>query len=222
MSTSGRPSPSWSLIAATSTPVELLALGAPSELVRASVQAAADEVRHAELCLGLASRYAGAPVGPGRLDTTEPGGQAPVEVTTVALAVLEEGGLGETTAALLAARAAELATDPAARAALLEIAGDEARHAELAWRFVAWAVSVAGARLQEAIGQALRRARPALVADHAPNGDASRLAQHGWLSGAERNAVARQALRQVVGPCGQALLSTAAVGAWSGHRSLTA
>ncbi|MFZ5897429.1 MAG: hypothetical protein ACOY0T_40625 [Myxococcota bacterium] len=45
--------------------LELLALGAPGDLVERANRAALDEVRHARLCFALASVYAGDDFGPG-------------------------------------------------------------------------------------------------------------------------------------------------------------
>jgi rubrerythrin len=118
--------------------LELLALGAPRDLVAAAAQAMADETRHAELCFELASRYAGTSVGPGTLDVT--GALATVDLASVVERALLEGCVGETAAALEATWAAESATDPVVRSALQSIAADEERHAALAFRFVAWAV----------------------------------------------------------------------------------
>jgi hypothetical protein len=50
--------------------LELLSAGAPLELVEGAGDAMRDELRHTQICFGLASAYAGAPIGPGPLDTT--------------------------------------------------------------------------------------------------------------------------------------------------------
>lgn len=90
--------------------LELLALGAPASLVDAASSAMADEVRHARSCFGLATYYSGAVVGPGPLPVG--GALTDVELLhTVELAVLE-GCIGETSAALEAAWAADAATEP--------------------------------------------------------------------------------------------------------------
>ncbi len=47
--------------------LQLMALGAPSDLLQKSHEAAADEIRHARDAFALASHYAGRPVGPGVL-----------------------------------------------------------------------------------------------------------------------------------------------------------
>jgi hypothetical protein len=48
--------------------MQLLALGAPPDLLRATQRATIDEIAHAEMCFGLASAYADRRLGPGVLD----------------------------------------------------------------------------------------------------------------------------------------------------------
>jgi hypothetical protein len=121
--------------------LELLSVGAPAELVREAIAAMHDEVEHARLAFGLASEYAGEPIGPGplSLDAAMPARG----LADIAVAALVEGGVGETLAAVRAATAADEEPDPAVRTVLETIASDETRHAALAWRFVAWAMQVA-------------------------------------------------------------------------------
>ncbi len=76
----------------------------------------------------------------------------------LAVSTLKEGCIGETVAAVIAAEQLARATDPAVRAALAGIAADEARHAELAWRTVAWAMDTGGPAVREAVDAALRAA----------------------------------------------------------------
>jgi hypothetical protein len=120
--------------------LELLAVGAPPDLVAASQQASLDEIRHARACLTIAAAYA-APREPGPLPAL-----APRDGGLVALAcnTFLEGCVGETIAAIAARRAARRCEVDPIRDALLEIAEDEARHAELAWATVAWAVRTGG------------------------------------------------------------------------------
>ena len=65
--------------------------------------------------------------------------------------MIAEGCFGETGAALEALEAADSAADPLIRAAYSQIAKDEQRHAELAFRFVRWALDRAGAVVVERI-----------------------------------------------------------------------
>jgi hypothetical protein len=123
--------------------LQLLSLGAPPELLEACTQALADETAHTKLCFQLASAYAGCAVGPGALDID--GSLAVTSLADVVELVISEGCFGETAAALDAFDAASTATDPVIARAYAEIAADEQRHAELAFRFVRWALARGGA-----------------------------------------------------------------------------
>lgn len=132
--------------------LELMAVGAPAELISAAHEAALDEVRHARLCLSLAGAYAGHGIEPGAFPFD---GNVAVSANLADLAsrVAREGAIGETIAAVIAAEQLVNAEDPAVRAALSVIAEDEARHAELAFRTLVWAIQVGGAPVAEAVGR---------------------------------------------------------------------
>jgi hypothetical protein len=141
--------------------LQLLAHGAPSELLRAVHQAAIDEVAHAERCWALARHFGGAPVFAGAF----PFGEAVrVDGTLAALAAdaVREGCLGETLGAHLASVAAELAPEPEVKAALGAIAAEESEHAVLSYRIVAWALGVGGAEVRAAVNAAFAEPRPRL------------------------------------------------------------
>jgi hypothetical protein len=140
--------------------MQLLALGAPSSLVEACTQALADETAHTKLCFRLASAYAGQPVGPGPLNVHHC--LEETSLVDVVELVIAEGCFGETSAALEALEAAESATDPVIVAAYSQIARDEQRHAELAFRFVRWALE----QDYEAVRAAISRAQSTAQATH--------------------------------------------------------
>jgi hypothetical protein len=119
--------------------LQLLALGAPAELVVASQRAMADETTHARMAFALASAYGEREVGPGALaiDGSLEGDDLDAFVATL----LREGCIGETRAAVEAREELAEAPDPVVRAVLETIARDETRHAELAWRTLAWLLS---------------------------------------------------------------------------------
>lgn len=189
--------------------LELLALGAPADLLADAQRAAADEVEHARVCFGLASRYAGAALGPGPLSMD--GSLGVVSLADAAARAAREGCVGETLAALVAGEQLERAADARVRAALTRIADDEAAHAELSWRFVTWAIRRGGEPVRRAVVTALNaamaaeRARPA-----APESDANPdvLHAHGRLTSAEQRAAELAALRDVVEPCLRQLMTT--------------
>src|ERR1700687_764789 len=120
---------------------EIQAVGAPADLRRDAFAAVDDEQRHAAATLALASRWSGgalalAPlVAPPRFD--RPSAAA---LTELALEAWHDGCLGEGTAALVARQGLSRVRDAEATRALAHMAPDEARHAELSWRIVEWAL----------------------------------------------------------------------------------
>jgi len=187
--------------------LQLLAVGAPPDLVEGAQSAMADETVHAQLAFALASAYAGADIGPGPLhvDAALDGASLrELVVTTFA-----EGCVGETVAAIEALEALEGARDPQVRAVLEKVAADETRHAELAWRTVAWALGAGGERvhgwLEEAVAQAKADVRTERDALEANGGD---LIAHGLVDASLSRRLRREALADVVLPCAKALLAT--------------
>jgi hypothetical protein len=181
--------------------LQLMALGAPAELVASATAAMADETRHAQVCFGLASRYAERAIGPGPLDVADALGR--VALLDVIDLVIDEGCIGETGAALEAAWAADSATDPVVASALRTIAEDEARHAELAWRFVAWAEQ-RDPRVAARVEARLRAAREAAREEETNQGpiagnEAERaLAAHGVLDARTRAKARRVTLEEIL------------------------
>ncbi|APR86855.1 hypothetical protein A7982_12204 [Minicystis rosea] len=188
--------------------LELLAVGAPADLVRDAQRAMGDEIRHAELCFALASRYAGEAVGPGPIAMD--GALGCTSLAELAAATVREGCIGETVAALVAEEARDVARDPAVRAALDVIAADEAEHAAMAWRLVAWAHREGDAEVRAAIAAAFATAVEA-PNDTLPEGiDSARFRAHGRPLPADVRAVAASALSEVIRPSAAALLGSLA------------
>ncbi len=185
----------------------LLAAGAPSELVAQAHQAALDEVRHARLCFALATAYAGEPVAPGPFPVGDRVDVSP-SLAALAASTVREGCIGETLAAILAAEQLARATDPAVQAALSVIADDEARHAELAWRTVAWAVQTGGSAVRAAVAAAFDSAlaAPAPPAEPGARDHGAAYGAHGRLDAAVASQVVAAALGSVVAPGARALL----------------
>lgn len=180
--------------------VELLACGAPPALVAAAQAAIADEIEHARLCFGLASAYAGRPVGPGPLPVARTLAVSS-DMSELALSTFVEGCVGETIAAVEAGYAASLCSDRAVAQVLRTIAADERRHAELAWRALGWALECGGAEVRSRVEAALRRLGPPPVADE-DDGDPAR----GRLGSADRRALAEVTMREVIVPSARRLL----------------
>ena len=189
--------------------LDLLAVGAPAELVIAAHQAALDEVRHARICFALAQGYAGAPIGPSAFPFD---GAITVNTDLVSLAVstAREGCIGETLAASIAAEQLARAVNPAVRRALSAIAEDEARHAELAWRTLAWALKRGGEPVRAAVAAVFAEAQrhvPSVAADTGISPGI--LAPHGRLDAATTREALARTFEEVVYPCFASLLHDA-------------
>lgn len=184
--------------------LELVALGAPRDLVLLAQQAALDEADHAALAFGIASSLADESVGPGRLDIDA---STRTDVSSIIEATVREGCIGETVSAVLALAARDGAKDPAIVAALSRIAEDELRHAELAWRTVAWAIEADLPGARDAALAAFT-ARPEI--DEPAGGppvDPAVGRAFGVLSRAEKGSLSREALREIVEPSRAALFA---------------
>src|SRR5262249_18558593 len=81
--------------------MDLLAVGAPPDLIAAALAAATDEVRHARLCFALAQRYSREVIAPGPFPF---GGDVALHASlaTLAATTAREGCIGETLAATVA------------------------------------------------------------------------------------------------------------------------
>lgn len=169
--------------------LELMAVGAPPELLAGCAEAGLDEVRHAQVCFALAAAYGGVARGPGPLPPVQPraGG-----LVALACDTFREGCVGETIAALTALRGRRGCTAEAADVALAAIAADETRHAELAWATVAWAVDVGGREVAEAVRAVAAELRAAAFVDE-PLAVEADLRRFGRLGPQERVATRRDA-----------------------------
>jgi len=188
--------------------LELIGVGAPPSLITDAQQALGEEVEHARTFFGLASVYAGYSVGPGMLDVagaTEGSSNA----IRVAEKLASEGCIAESISALQLAIAAERAADPILRRQLLAVAEEELRHAELAWRALAWMLRNGDDRMRQSIATVFANAvdfvpRATSVADGLP---AEALRASGRLTFEERNELAERALASIVAPAVERLFA---------------
>jgi hypothetical protein len=186
--------------------IQLLSVGAPARLLHETLAAGRDEIRHAELCFALASAYAGEPLEPDRFPIDA---QLPVDRTLEAIVAetVVEGCIGETLAALQARAQLDTARDPAVRAALEATVEDETRHAELAWRVVAWAIRAGGSSVRRAAELAFSGFVPPPAPQIPLEGvNLDQFAEHGRLTPDAARAVALEAIFHVVRPVAAGLL----------------
>ncbi len=186
--------------------LELLAVGAPADLVGDAQRAGLDEIAHAELAFAIASVYRGESLGPGRLPIGADAIGA-VNLQSVIESTVAEGCVGETLAAAEAEAARDAAVPTAVKNALRRVASDEAAHAAFAYRVVGWGVGIGGRSAREAARSAFARAiercrsEPLLEAPRE-----SMLRGHGLLPAPERHALRLEVLNAVIVPAAGELL----------------
>jgi hypothetical protein len=178
--------------------LQLLRLGAPSDLLRGVHQAALDEVSHAEICWALAQRFGASPMSAGAF----PFGDSiavDTDLPALAAAAVREGCLAETLGAHVVSDAAELTPEPDVQAALRSIAREEATHAVLSFRIVAWALRIGGAAVKSAVHAAF--------ADPWPRLDVEELALRANVDVARLRVACEQGVAEVIRPAAAVLLA---------------
>jgi hypothetical protein len=178
--------------------LQLMACGAPNSLLAEVHQAAREETEHAETCWNMAKRLGAHAIEIGRFPFD---GAVVVEGDLAKLAseTVREGCLAETLGAHLVRAAADATHDPQIKSVLEKIAREEARHAALSFRIVAWALKAGGARVRKAVLAAFE--------EPAPRIDVAELALRADLDAAALAAAAQAGLDDVVKPAAAALLA---------------
>ena len=132
--------------------LHLMRIGAPAAILRGAHEAAIDEIEHAQLCFSIGNWLSGAAVTTDGLKSSRIVGPRafpfPDDIIRIeqsmrklVLSVLDEGVMGETLATLrLALRSEHMKGYRFIQETLKKIMVDEARHASLGWRTLAWSV----------------------------------------------------------------------------------
>jgi hypothetical protein len=145
-----------SVAAFARTSLELVALGAPPELLVDAARDAVDEIRHTEACFGLARALDGVPLSPGPFPEASTAGTLRGDrgsrLAELAVVSLVDGALHEGVSARVISRLVERCEVPAIREVLQALASDEERHARHAWDVVDFCLQQGG----EPVARALR------------------------------------------------------------------
>ncbi len=184
--------------------MDLCAAGVPADFLTSVHQAAIDEVRHAELCVRLASLYSGQPETPplGLSDLPDDPAR-PKRLQALANALLVSC-VAETYATSVVAAMRDVAVDPCVQTVLRIIYADEIRHARLGWAFLSWSLRESGADAVAAAADMVPVAVKAcanVVETPRPDGDIdAELRGHGLVGPAEERLLFAQVVREVLAP----------------------
>jgi hypothetical protein len=197
--------------------------GAPFDLVAEAARIPADEIRHAELALTLASLLVERDVS-FEIDRAplEQRWRTPVDQDRLDRLMLEVPAIGETLAGALLIACQRQATDPVARAVFTSIVADEVHHARLGWYYLAWR----SPRWSRAERQRAADRAGEMVADvenrfwvgrDAPRGAKSAARALGVLDSPTQRRVVRAVMEDEIVPALDAL-GLGASHAWKGRR----
>jgi hypothetical protein len=136
--------------------LDLMAVGAPPELVAAAQRDALDEVRHAAACFAIARDIDGLAESPSPFPDARSRrflftASRSIALTQIAIDALADGVLNEGIASRLLAQLAKKCEVPALSAILRDMAADESRHAAHSWDIVAWCLETGGTTVANAL-----------------------------------------------------------------------
>lgn len=180
--------------------------GAPLDLIAAAAQIPADEIRHAEYALQMASLYAGEDVAVD-VDSSAFGLDWPAAdgLESLDRTMLELPTISETLAAALLVECRERATDPVARALFSAIVADEIHHLRLGWYYLAWRepqwTRAERQRAADVAGESIVRIEEQFwFGRDAPRGSRRAAAALGVLDSKTQRAVVRRVMEREIVP----------------------
>jgi hypothetical protein len=196
--------------------LDLMAVGAPPELVAAAQRDALDEVRHAAACFAIARDIDGLAESPSPFPDARARrflftASRSIALTQIAIDALADGVLNEGIAARLLAQLARKCDVPALSSILREMAADESRHAAHSWDIVAWCVESGGTMVQKALRGALK-GMPRKVCSALPAGAREGAWERWGVHGVEMEAAAFAKTRESARAKLEALLDDHAAG----------
>lgn len=176
----------------------LRALDGQAVLIELADRSIDDELRHAEICRLVASRYAGRELSAERLFVDPPAHVGASEALRHSMWIVGQCAFNETTASAFLDESLEQSRAPLARAALRELLSDEIDHARIGWAHLA---SMSRSRLQE-LAAFIPRMLEANRREwsRAAGADDDRYAAHGFISRAAIARVVDAAEREVIAP----------------------
>lgn len=117
----------------------LAMVGAPFDLICATTQVPADEIRHADYAIRMANLCAGEEQSfPINREAFERDYCVPMSLERLDCLMIDVAAISESLAAELIAACADGATDAVANALFRSILSDEIHHARLGWYYLAW------------------------------------------------------------------------------------
>ncbi len=189
--------------------IDLVAAGAPADVLSLCMRAGIDEVRHAELCLRMVEIYSGRRIQPPSGMSSLPDEPTRPRLHQAVANTLLVSCVSETYATTVLTATRDLTLDPAAREVLTSIYSDEVMHARLGWSYLRHAIDVGGAGAIEAAAKMVPialRGNANVVERERPVGEVTEAVRgHGLMTPAEERVIFAACVREVLVPGFEAL-----------------
>ena len=189
--------------------IDLVAAGAPADVLSHCVRAQLDEIRHAELAIRMVEIYGGSRIEPVAGMSRLPDSQEMSKLQQAVANTLLVSCVSETYATTVLTATRDLTTDPVAHAVLTSIYSDEVMHARLGWSYLRFGIEKGGKKVIEAASAMVPRAVKGVatvVERERPVGEVTEaVRRHGLMTPGEERKVFSQTVREVLVPGFQAL-----------------
>jgi hypothetical protein len=189
--------------------IDMVAAGAPADVLSHCVRSQLDEIRHAELAIRMVEIYGGKRIQPPSGMSNLPDKPGTDKLHQAAANTLLVSCVSETYATTVLTATRDLTTDPVALAVLTSIYSDEVMHARLGWSYVRYAIDQGGQGVIDAAAAMVPRALRGVanvIERERPIGEVTEAVRaHGLMTPAEERVIYSRCVREVLVPGFEAL-----------------
>jgi len=189
--------------------IDLVAAGAPADVLSLCMRAGIDEVRHAELCLRMIEIYSGKRLMPPPGMSSLPDEPTRPKLHQALANAILVSCVSETYATTVLTATRDITTDPTTHAVLTSIYSDEVMHARLGWSYLRLALEQGGAAAIDAAAAMVPvalRGNANVIERERPVGEITdKVRGHGLMTPAEEREIFSACVREVLVPGFEAL-----------------
>jgi hypothetical protein len=189
--------------------IDLVAAGAPADVLSLCMRAGIDEVRHAELALRMIDIYGGKRVQPPPKMSSLPDDPKRSRLHQAVANTLLVSCVSETYATTVLTATRDITTDPTTHGVLTSIYSDEVMHARLGWSYLRYAIDHGGQGVRDAAAKMVPialRGNANVIERERPIGEITdAIRGHGLMTAAEERVIFSSCVSEVLVPGFEAL-----------------
>ncbi len=189
--------------------IDLVAAGAPADILSHCVRSQLDEIRHAELAIRMVEIYGGKRIMPPAGMSNLPDDKARPKLEQAVANTLLVSCVSETYATTVLTATRDMTTDPVALAVLTSIYSDEVMHARLGWSYLRYGIDHGGQGVIDAAAAMVPRALRGVanvIERERPIGEVTdAVRRHGLMTPGEERVIYSRCVAEVLVPGFEAL-----------------